>query len=119
MLALATVALLLLQYPYPYPGGTLDNPQSPHLPGTNTSAVATFTGAFKSADKKFLLLDLEDGNTMRIYITRATKFSRDDKPAKAADFHPGDNVTVDAARDARLNLLAVRVASVSAKPAPK
>jgi hypothetical protein len=112
---LAIATLMLFQYPYPYPGRTPRQPQTPNLPGTNTSAVATFTGAFKSADKKFLFLEVEDGNTMRMYITGATKFIRDDKPAKAADFHEGENVTVDASRDARLNLLAVRVASVPAK----
>jgi hypothetical protein len=78
--------------------------------------VATFTGAFKSADKKYLFLELEDGNTMRMFITGSTKFFRDDKPAKASDFHAGENVTVDAASDLRLNLLVVRVATVPAKP---
>ena len=112
---LAIFTLLLFQYPYPYPGRVPRQQQTPNLPGTNTNAVATFTGAFKSADKKFLFIDVEDGNTMRMYITGSTKFFRDDKPAKASDFHPGENVTVDASRDARLNLLAVRIATVPAK----
>jgi len=111
---LAILALLLFQYPYP--GSASRHPQTPNLPGTNTNAVATFTGAFKSADKKFLVLEVEDGNTMRMYITGSTKFFRDDKPAKVSDFHAGENVTVDASRDARLNLLAVRVATVPANP---
>jgi hypothetical protein len=106
---------MLLQYPYPNPGRVPRQQQTPNLPGTNTDAVATFSGAFKSADKKYLFIDVEDGNTMRMYITGATKFIRDDKPAKASDFHTGENVTVDASRDARLNLLAVRVATVPAK----
>lgn len=112
---LAIVTLMLLQYPYPNPGRVPRQQQTPNLPGTNTDAVATFSGAFKSADKKYLFIDVEDGNTMRMYITGATKFIRDDKPAKASDFHTGENVTVDASRDARLNLLAVRVATVPAK----
>jgi hypothetical protein len=112
---LAIVTLLLLQYPYPYPSRQPRQPQTPNLPGTNTDAVATFTGAFKSADKKYLFIEVEDGNTMRMYITGSTKFIRDDKPAKASDFHAGENITVDASRDARLNLLAVRVATVPAK----
>ena len=44
-----------------------------------------------------------------MYITGSTRFIRDGKPAKASDFHTDENVTVDASRDARLNLLAVRV----------
>jgi hypothetical protein len=112
---LAIVTLLLFQYP----GRVQRQQQTPNVQGTNTDAVATFTGTFKSADKKFLFIDLEDGNTMRMYITNSTKFFRDDKPAKASDFHIGDNVTVDASRDARLNMLAVRVAAVPAPNADK
>ena len=114
--SLVFVSLMLLQYPYPYPGRVPRQQQTPNLPGTNTDAVATFTGAFKSADKKTLFLEVEDGNTMKMDITGSTKFFRDDKPAKASDFHAGENVTVDASRDARLNLLAVRIATLPAKP---
>lgn len=84
--------------------------------GANTDAVATFNGTFKSADKKFLTIAVEDGQIMRMYITGSTKFIRHGQPAKASDFHSGENVTVDASRDARFNLLAVRV---EATPPPK
>ena len=117
--SLVFVALMLLQYPYPYPGRVPRQQQTPNLPGTNTDAVATFTGAFKSADKKTLFLEVEDGNTMKMDITGSTKFFRDDKPAKASDFHQGEAVTVDASRDTRLNLRAVRVATVPAKAPPE
>jgi hypothetical protein len=109
MNCLVVATLMLLQYPYPYPGRVQRQQPATNVPGGNTDAVATFTGTFKSADKKYLFLDLEDGNTMRMYVTGSTKFLRDDKPAKAADFHSGEKVTVDASRDARQNLLAVRV----------
>jgi hypothetical protein len=85
--------------------------------GANTAAVATFAGTFKSADKKYLTIEVEGGQSMRMYITGTTKFIRDDMPAKAADFHPDEPVTVDASRDARMNLLAVRVEAV--KPGRK
>lgn len=115
MNCLVIVTLMLFQYPYPYPGRTQRPQPNANAGGANTDAVATFTGTFKSADKKYLFLDLEDGNTMRMYITGSTKFMRDDKAAKAADFHSGDKVTVDASRDARMNLLAVRVEAVPPK----
>jgi len=109
---------LLLQYPYP---GTV--PQTQQSPAgsnpANTDAVATFNGTFKSADKKNLFIDTEDGNTMRMYITRETKFIRDDKRAKVSDFHSGDPVIVDVARDARLNMLAVRITAAPLKPDKK
>ena len=118
MNCLVVLTLMLLQYPYPYPGRTQRPQPNASAGGANTDAVATFTGTFKSADKKYLFIDLEDGNTMRMFITGSTKFMRDDKAAKASDFHSGDNVTVDASRDARMNLLAVRVEAVSPKAPP-
>jgi hypothetical protein len=116
MTTLLLAALILMQYPYP--GRAPIRQPSPVTNPADTDAVATFTGTFKSADKKYLFLDLEDGNTMRMYITGATKFFRDDKAVKAADFHTGDAVSVDVSRDNRLNLLAVRVTAVPSKPDP-
>lgn len=89
--------------------------QTPNLQGGNVDAVATFNGTFKSADKKFITIAVEDGQTMRMYITGSTKFIREGKPAKVSDFHTDERVTVDASRDARLNLLAVRVEALPAK----
>ncbi|MEP6715757.1 MAG: hypothetical protein ABJC09_09280 [Terriglobia bacterium] len=73
------------------------------------TAVASFDGVFKSADKKFVNVQVESGETMRMYLTRGTKFILNGKPAHAIDFHDGDKVIVDAERDARQNLLAVRI----------
>jgi hypothetical protein len=73
------------------------------------SAIATFSGVFKSADKKYVVISLENGETMRMYVTRGTRFIREGKAARAGDFHDGEAVDVDAERDARMNLLAVRV----------
>jgi hypothetical protein len=114
MTTLLFSAVLLLQYPYP--GRAQVRQPNPVRSPADTDAVATFNGTFKSADKKFLYIDVEDGNTMKMYITGSTKFFRDDKPAKASDFHQGDSVTVDVSRDSRLNMLAVRVTEVPPKP---
>lgn len=125
MISFALTMLVLVQYYPPYPGTVHQRQSSPGFSApADTDAVATFTGTFKSADKKFLFVDVENGNTMRMYITGATKFFRDDKPAKVSDFHSGDPVTVDVSRDARMNLLAVRVAEAAPKdekkaPAPE
>jgi hypothetical protein len=93
-------------------------PRHQAAPGSqsgNTGAVATFTGKFKSADKKFITVEVEEGQTLRMFITRSTKFIRDGKPAKASDFQLDENVTVETSRDVLMNLLAVRVESVTAK----
>jgi len=89
-LLLASIALLLQQ------------PQPTGIP-------ATFTGTFKMAERGRIVVEVENGETMRMYITRSTKFLRDGKPAKVSDFHDGDKVVVDAERDVRMNLIAVRV----------
>lgn len=81
----------------------------------NTAAIATFQGEFKSADKKYVVVAVDEGESMRMFITRATRFLRDGKPARAADFHAGERVTVDAQRDLRMNMLAVRVEARTSK----
>ena len=72
-------------------------------------AIATFDGAWKSGDRKQLYLAVDSGETMRMLVTRTTRFFRAGQPARVTDFHEGDNVTVDAERDLYMNLLAVRV----------
>lgn len=77
------------------------------------NAIATFDGVFRTANSKFVEIQVESGDTMRMYVTHGTKFVKDGKPARARDFHDGDPVTVDAERDLRLNMLAVKVASAA------
>jgi hypothetical protein len=110
------LTLTLLQYPYPYPRRIPPGQNVPDTHGTITDAVATFEGKFKSADKKYVTIEVDEGQIMRMYVTSSTKFFRDDKQVKAADFHVDEHVTVDAARDSRLNLLAVRVTASPPKP---
>ncbi|NDJ10579.1 MAG: hypothetical protein EBY17_05230 [Acidobacteriia bacterium] len=80
------------------------------------NAVATFDGVFKVSNGKFIEVQMESGETLRMYLTRGTKFVRDGKPTKAATFHEGDKVTVDAERDVRFNLLAVKLEAVKKEP---
>ena len=86
----------------------------PRVPGgTNigpvVDAVASFDGVFKSADKKFVEIHVESGDIMRMYITHNTKFVLDGKNVKPTAFHDGDKVLADATRDARMNMLAVKI----------
>ena len=76
------------------------------------NAIATFDGVFKVSNGKFIEVQVESGETLRMYLTRGTKFVRDGKPTKAATFHEGDKVTVEAERDVRFNLLAVKLEAV-------
>jgi hypothetical protein len=112
------VVLALAQY-YPQPRVRVPVQPNVNPQGTEIGAVATFNGAFKSATKKYLMITLEDGNVMQIYTSHTTKFIRDGQPAKVSDFQSDENVTVEASRDAQLNLLAVRVEAVKAPKAEK
>jgi hypothetical protein len=82
-------------------------------------AIATFDGVFKTANSKFVEIQVESGDTMRMYLTHGTKFVKDGHAAKVKDFHDGDRVTVDAERDVRLNLLAVKIESAKPETKPK
>jgi hypothetical protein len=79
--------------------------------GPVIDAVASFDGVFKAAEKSFIEIQVESGDIMRMYLTHGTKFIRDGKNVKVSDFHNGDLVTADATRDARMNLVAVSIAS--------
>ena len=96
LLTSIAVLIALLQVPAPIP--------------------ATFNGVFRSIESGYLVIEVENGSSMRMFTTRSTKFVREGKPAKASDFHDGDAVSVDAQRDARMNMVAVRVEAVRAKP---
>ncbi len=100
-------ALLLMQQVPRHRPGSPRQSSNPEVQAEN--AVATFDGTFKSADKKRLLIEVESGQTMQMYVTAGTKFIRDGKAAKASDFNNGEAVTVEASRDALLNLVAVKV----------
>ena len=101
-----------------------ESPNGPRLPSNQPWEpkfqlnMNTSTEEFSPEAREVLLtITVEDGQTMQMSITGSTKFIRDGKPAKAADFHSDDAVTVDASRDAHFTLIAVRVEAV--KPPAK
>jgi hypothetical protein len=110
LVPLALALTLAAQY-YPTPVPRTRIPGAAGGAGINAvpDAVATIDGIFKNASKKFVEVQVESGDTMRMYITGKTKFIRDGKPVKSSEFHDGDPVTADASRDARLNMLAVKI----------
>jgi hypothetical protein len=82
------------------------------------SVPATFTGVYRGLESGHVIIEIGPDRNMRMFVTGATKFIRDGKKSKASEFHDGDTVTVDAERDLRMNLVALRVEMVPAK-APK
>lgn len=81
-----------------------------------TGIPASFSGTFKMAEHGRIVVEVEGGESMRMYVTHSTKYFRDGKPAKLSDFQNGDHVNVDAERDVRMNLIAVRVEAVKQPP---
>ncbi len=57
--------------------------------------LPNFNGLLKAIDKKFVLLESEDGNTQKINITKKTKFFDGEKMITAADFKEGDRVSAE------------------------
>ena len=79
--------------------------QAPSVP----SAPATFTGVYRGMESGRVIIEMGPDQNLRMFVTGSTKFIRDGKKSKASEFHDGDNVTVDAERDMRMNLVALRV----------
>jgi hypothetical protein len=78
---------------------------------------ATFTGTFQGIESGgHLVLEVEGGHQLRMFVIGSTKFIRDGKHVKSEDFHIGDPVLVDAERDARMNLVALKVEAAKPKP---
>jgi len=106
---LASIAVLfaLLQAP---PSAFSQAPQVP------VSVPATFNGIYRGMESGRLVVEVESGQNMRMFTTSSTKYIREGKPSKASQFHDGDRVTVDAERDMRMNLVALRVEAVPPRP---
>lgn len=81
------------------------------------SISATFEGVFRSVESGRIVIEVQSGNSMRLFVTGATKYIRDGKPSKLSALHDGDPVTVDAERDALMNMVALRVEVAKPKPA--
>ncbi len=72
------------------------------------TAVASIDGTLRSLDKKKLLIELSEEQSMTIEVTRKTEFVKQGKTVKAADLEVGVPVTVEAKKVAN-QLVAVRV----------
>ena len=57
--------------------------------------LPNLNGLLKVIDKKFLLLESEDGNTQKVNVTKKTRFFDGEKVITAADFKEGDRVSAE------------------------
>ena len=80
--------------------------------------VATFHGTVRSINKKEIVLDMPEDQSIAFHISHKTKFVKDEKPIKPAAVAAGALVTVDGKRDLLGNVEAVTV-TVDTKPPAK
>jgi hypothetical protein len=73
--------------------------------------LASFTGTVRGVDKKTLLLEEPDGNTLQFFCSGKTRYYDGSKKIRAAGIKPGDRVSVDASRgpDGKLDAVNVRL----------
>ncbi len=81
-----------------YPVGRRSSATRGQTPDESTSKLAlpTFTGIVRGVDKKMLLLDRADQNTMQFYSTGKTQYFDGAKKIKVKDIKTGDRVSVEA-----------------------
>jgi hypothetical protein len=63
---------------------------------TSDKALPEFTGIVRGFDKKVLLLEEPDQNTMKLFCTKKTQYFDGDKKIKASQIEVGDRVSVEA-----------------------
>lgn len=84
-------------------------PAPPGTPGAYKGVAVTFHGKLKSVDKKALVIETDEDQTVSIRITGKTKFLKNDKTIKPSEIDLDTLVSVDATEDADLSVIALDV----------
>ena len=63
---------------------------------TSDKALPDFDGVVRGLDKKVLLLEEPDQNTMKLFVTKKTRYFDGDNKIKASQIKVGDRVSVEA-----------------------
>jgi len=78
------------------PGRRQSTPRGTGDQSTSDKALPNFGGVVRGLDKKKLLLEQADQNTMQLFITKKTQYFDGDKKIKASAIKVGDRVSVEA-----------------------
>src|SRR5579859_6715203 len=100
----------MCQIARPGRGGTTRSAKA--TPGAiSNQPLATFDGTVHAIDKKAILLEQEDSNTLRLVCSRKTHYYDGSQEIKASAIKLGDHVTVETRelRDAELEAINVRL----------
>src|SRR5712692_50162 len=84
--------------------------QKKTTPADKTSEpLLNLSGKLRKIDDASIVVEAQDTRILNFKLTDATKFLRDAKESKPADFHPGDHVLIEAKQDEQGYLYAVNV----------
>ena len=90
----------------------------PGISGTNpdvlNAALASFSGVARSLNKKKILLEISEEQTLTMLVTKKTLFFVGDKAATFKDVPQGSKVNVDAKKEVTGDLVAVNISLVDA-----
>jgi len=118
VLVLLMSGVLLAQGRYPRSRGVANSSTNP-LPAYK-GLTATFHGTLKELNKKEIVIQNDEDQTVTIRCNGKTKFWKDGKEVKADALEPETLVTVDASEDNDLKPTAVKItADAGQKPKDK
>ncbi len=89
---------------------------SPATLGAYKGVAGTFHGKLKELNKKEIVIETEENQMVTIHRSGKTKFLKDNKPIKPAAIDLETPITIEAAEDVDLSLLAT---NVTVDPPPK
>jgi hypothetical protein len=120
LLASALVSLLCAQMPTTGRQSRQGKRQQPQNKVSELETpVATFHGTLRSINKKEIVLDLQEDQSIAFHISHKTKFVKEAKAIKPSAIAAGAPVTVDGKRDLLGNVEAVTVTVDSSKKSPE
>jgi hypothetical protein len=82
---------------------------SPGTPDAYKGVAVTFHGKLKDLDKKQIVIETDEDQTVSMRITGKTKFLKNDQAIKPTQIDLGTPVSIDASEDTDLSILALNV----------
>jgi len=75
------------------------NPKKTSPADKTSEPLLNLSGKLRKIDDASIVVEAQDTRILNFKRTDATKFLRDAKESKPADFHPGDQVLIEAKQD--------------------
>ena len=82
---------------------------TPGTPDAYKGVAVTFRGKLKDLDKKNVVIETDEDQTVSMRITGKTKFLKNDQAIKPSQIAPGTPISIDATEDTDLSIVALNV----------